>query len=134
MKKNHVMIIDDDNYTIDLYNLIIEMLPQKSLVTTENKALNAMKLLDHLYHHEIERFPDYIMLDIWMPGFHGFDFIKNFQERFPDRNGKTSFIITTSSIIDSDREKAFRFECVKDYVIKPIPSNYIEKLVNEGLP
>ncbi|HKJ78709.1 MAG TPA: response regulator, partial [Prolixibacteraceae bacterium] len=78
-------------------------------------------------------FPDYILLDLRMPEMHGFDFIREFEKSFPQRINKTVFIITTSSVIQKEKDEAFKFESVKEYIVKPIPPDYIEKLVTVGL-
>ncbi len=129
MKKNNILIVDDDNYTIELYNMLISWSPYKKYVITQEHAIQAINYLSDLNTNNPAAFPDYILLDLRMPEMHGFDFIRLFEEKFPDRKSKTSFIITTSSVIKKDKEEAFRFECVKDFIVKPIPGNYIEKLV-----
>ncbi len=129
MKKNHILIVDDDNYTIELYNMLISWSPYKKYVTTQEHAVQAMKYLLDLHLNNPEVFPEYILLDLRMPEMHGFDFIRLFEENFPDRKNKTNFVITTSSVIKKDKEQAFQFDCVKDFIVKPIPGNYIEKLV-----
>ncbi|MFW5820650.1 MAG: response regulator [Bacteroidota bacterium] len=131
MSRKNIMIIDDDEYTIDLYNMMVEMIPANGCVTTE---LNPVKAMDDLkVRNEINDhiFPDYILLDISMPEMNGFDFIEMFLESFPDKKNTTDFIITTSSILEKDKERADSLECVKDFIIKPIPADYIAKLVNQ---
>lgn len=128
MSKKYIMIIDDDEYTIDLYNLMIEWSDYKSYVTTELSALDAMEKLTKLNENDSDRFPDFILLDLRMPEMHGFDFLLKFDEKFPKKN--TEFIITTSSVIQKERDKAYQFERVTDYLIKPIPTDYLGKMVN----
>jgi hypothetical protein len=57
---------------------------------------------------------------------------KNLKSSFPDRKDKTYFIITTSSILKKDKKEAFSFNSVIDYVVKPIPGDYIENLISNG--
>ena len=130
MSKNYILIIDDDNYTVDLYNMMIEWSDYKPYVTTELSALNAMEKLTELDAENPEQFPDFILLDLRMPEKHGFDFIREFSENFPHPKKNTRFIITTSSVIQKEKEIALQFDRVTDYLIKPIPTDYLEQLVN----
>ncbi|HKL31338.1 MAG TPA: response regulator [Tangfeifania sp.] len=130
MSKNHILIIDDDNYTVDLYNMIIEWSDYKPYASTELSALKAMEKLTELDAENPEQFPDYILLDLRMPEMHGFDFIRKFEENFPQPKKNTEFIITTSSVIQKEKEKAFQFKRVTDFLIKPIPTDYLGKLLD----
>lgn len=131
MIKKHILIVDDDNFTIDLYNMLIEWSGSKTYISTEMNALKAMEKLAELEREAPERFPDFILLDLRMPEMHGFEFLQKFEENFPEPKKNTEFIITTSSVIQKEREKAFQFKRVTDYLIKPIPTDYLEKLVNK---
>ena len=131
MTKKNIMIIDDDEYTIDLYSMMVEMMSANGFIKTELNPLKALDDLKRIHESEIDKFPDHILLDISMPEMNGFDFIDRFLKAFPDKKNTTDFIITTSSILEKDKKKADRLECVKDFIIKPIPADYIEKLVNQ---
>lgn len=133
MKKNFVMIIDDDNYTIELYKMMMEWSENKAHVKIELSAAKAMNDLIKLEEENSGRFPDYILLDLRMPEMHGFDFIRKFEQNFPEKGNKTVFVITTSSVINKEKEDAFGFKSVKEFLVKPIPADYIEKLVTEGV-
>ncbi len=130
--KNHLLIVDDDKYTVDIYNMIIGWSDYQSFITTETHPLKAMEKLYGLYQNAPENFPDFILLDLRMPEMHGFDFIRVFKEKFPCQVGKTRFIITTSSVIQKEKEEALKFPEVEDFIIKPIPENYIKNLVTKG--
>ncbi len=130
MSKNHILIVDDDNYTMDLYNMLIEWSGFKTYVSTEMNALKALEKLIELDRETPDRFPDYILLDLRMPEMHGFEFIRKFEENFPNPKKNTEFIITTSSVIQKEKEKAFQFNRVTDFLIKPIPTDFLGELVN----
>lgn len=129
MSKKNIMIIDDDEYTIDLYKMMVEMISANGYVTTELNPKKALSDLKNIHELENDKFPDYILLDISMPEMNGFDFIDRFMELFPDKSNATDFIITTSSILEKDKQKADSLECVKDFIIKPIPADYLGKLI-----
>ncbi len=128
------MIVDDDEFVIEMYKTVIDLMPGKDYAVTEISANEALRKLDKFNRNNAGKFPDYILLDLRMPEMHGFDFIKKFIEKFPDKTDKTDFIITTSSVMKTEKEEASKFSCVKEYLTKPIPFDFIEKIVNEGLP
>jgi CheY-like chemotaxis protein len=127
------MMIDDDNYTIELFRMIVNWTPYGSFFNAEENPVVALGHLKKSYKDISSVFPDYIILDLKMPELSGIEFIREFESCFPEKKGRTIFIISTSSIIKKDREEAFSFECVKDYIIKPLPRDYIEKLIVKGL-
>ena len=77
--------------------------------------------------------PDLIFLDINMPRMNGHEFLKVFTKD----NTRTIPVVVmlTSSDQKQDKEQAFEYKCVKDYLLKPISEDdviAIEKLVAEA--
>jgi two-component system, NarL family, nitrate/nitrite response regulator NarL len=130
--KFNVLMVDDDSFTNELANMVIKWTSLSDHFQVEECASDAITKLSELYHQNSEKFPDYILLDLQMPEIHGFDFIREFERKFPDKKGKTYFIITTSSIMRNDKNEAFTFNSVIDYIIKPLPGDYIENLIMQG--
>jgi CheY-like chemotaxis protein len=126
------MMVDDDTFTNELANMIIKWTPCSGYFQVKEHADEALEVLKKMYYGGSDDFPDYILLDLKMPEIHGFDFIKEFEANFPARKDKTHFIVTTSSILKKDRNKALSFESVIDYIVKPIPGDYIENLIMNG--
>ena len=127
------MMVDDDTFTNELASMVLNWSACSSHFCVREHAGLALQDLEELYEDNSEKFPDYILLDLNMPEMNGFDFIKEFECRFPKKKDKTHFIITTSSILNKDRTEALSFGCVVDYIVKPIPGNYIENLISRGL-
>ncbi len=125
-------MVDDDTFTNELASMVINWSSDASYFSVREHAGEALKELRELYNNNSEKFPDYILLDLKMPEIHGFDFIREFEDSFPERKDKTYFIITTSSILKKDKKEAFSFNCVIDYIVKPIPGDYIENLILKG--
>lgn len=132
MKKYNVMMVDDDTFTNELASMVINWSSDSSYFCVREHAGEALTELRELYNTNSENFPDYILLDLKMPEIHGFDFIREFEDSFPGRKDKTYFIITTSSILKKDKKEAFLFNSVIDYLVKPIPGDYIENLILKG--
>lgn len=125
-------MVDDDKFTNELASMVINWSSYSSYFSVREHADEALKELRELYELKSDKFPDYILLDLKMPELHGFDFIREFESNFPERKDKTYFIVTTSSILKKDKREAFSFDCVIDYVVKPIPGDYIENLITKG--
>jgi CheY-like chemotaxis protein len=132
MKMHYVMMVDDDSYTTELFNMIIDRTPLGKYFVTIEDPKKALENLKELYHGAVGSFPEYILLDLKMPEIEGFEFIREFERNFPERKNKTFFIITTSSIMEKDKREAQLYPSIKDYMIKPIPCNFIEKLITQG--
>jgi response regulator RpfG family c-di-GMP phosphodiesterase len=132
MKKYNVMMVDDDTFTNELASMVIRWTPYADFFQVKEHADEALEVLKKKYYSDSKDFPDYILLDLKMPEIHGFDFIKEFEASFPEKKDKTFFIVTTSSILKKDRNKALSFDSVIDYIVKPIPGDYIENLITNG--
>ena len=62
--------------------------------------------------------PDLILLDINMPGMNGFEFL----DKISTEAGipTLTIVMLTSSGLDDDKKRASDYECVKDYILKPL--------------
>jgi len=125
-------MVDDDTFTNELATMVINWSDFSSHFCVRENAHDALHYLKELNEKNPGNFPDYILLDLNMPEMNGFDFIRQFESQFPTQKDKTHFIITTSSILNKDKKEAFRFDSVIDYLVKPIPGDYIEKLIVKG--
>lgn len=125
-------MVDDDTFTNELASMVINWSSYSSFFCVREHADEALQELRELYEMHSDKFPDYILLDLKMPEIHGFDFIREFEKSFPKKRNKTHFIITTSSILNKDKKEAFSFCSVIDYIVKPIPGDYIENLIIKG--
>ncbi len=133
MTFNQVLMIDDDVLALQLHHMIIgNNSIQKQFFVTKENGLEAIDYLGQLLEADPNSFPKYILLDLNMPEMDGISFLQEFQSRFPEYKDFTEVIILTSSIRKKDKEGAFRYECVKDYIIKPVPEDLVKKLITNG--
>jgi CheY-like chemotaxis protein len=133
MAYNQVMMVDDDVLALELHQMIIgwEEPHRKYSITKEN-GLEAIRYLESLADSNGKPFPKYILLDLNMPEMDGLEFLQEFESRFPVKKDEAEVIILTSSIRKKDKEDAFKYESVKDYIIKPVPEDYVKNLIIKG--
>lgn len=110
------IIIDDEAAA----RLIIEQLCSKvkGLEVVE-KFPNAIQAMKYLNQHEV----DLIFLDIHMPDFNGFDFVQTLKN-------PPNIILTTSD--PKFAIEAFEYDCIIDYLVKPITAERFDKAVQKA--
>lgn len=79
---------------------------------------NAMQAIKYLNQNEV----DVIFLDIHMPDFTGFDFIQTI------KNPPKIILVTSDKNFAFE---AFEYECIVDYLVKPISEERFEKAVQK---
>lgn len=80
---------------------------------------NAIQAIKYLNQHEVEL----IFLDILMPNFNGFDFIETLKKA-------PKIILTTSD--DNFAIQAFEYDCIVDYLVKPITLERFQKAIQKA--
>ncbi|MEN2399328.1 LytTR family DNA-binding domain-containing protein [Flavobacterium sp. MC2016-06] len=109
------IIIDDEEMARAIIEKIIERIPELNLLKEFSNALHAIKYLNQ---NEV----DLIFLDIHMPDFTGFDFIQTLKS-------PPKIILVTS---DKDFAiEAFEYECIVDYLVKPITEDRFLKAIQK---
>ena len=118
----NILLVDDDA-AVNFLNkfLLTDSGISASISVTTNglEALNSIK--------ESRRCPDVIFLDINMPVMDGLGFLEAFKE-YPEYYPQAKVYILTSSLRESDKDKASSYACVADYLEKPLTAEMIEKI------
>ena len=119
------VLIDDSDIDLfiqrrflEVYNFSNELLLYKSA----EEALGWLKNING------EAAPDIIFLDLNMPEIDGFSFLKNFKELPEKIKLKSKIVVLTSSNSSKDREQAFSFKNVIQFITKPLKQTDIEDL------
>jgi len=109
------IIIDDEKFARTVLSTMILKSPDLVLAEEFDNAIDAIKYLND--NHVI----DLIFLDIHMPKFSGFDFIKTL------KNLPQIILVTTDKNFAID---AFNYDCITDYLVKPILQERFDRAIN----
>lgn len=109
------IIIDDELTARTIINQLCSK--AENLVVLEEFS-NAIEAIKYLNKNEV----DLIFLDVHMPGFTGFDFIETLKN-------PPKIILTTSDV--NFAIEAFEYECIVDFLLKPITFERFQKAINK---
>jgi DNA-binding LytR/AlgR family response regulator len=110
------IVIDDEEMARAIIGQMIENTAQLKLV---QEFSNAMQAIKYLNQNEV----DLIFLDIHMPDFTGFDFIQTI------KNPPKVILVTSDKNFAIE---AFEYECIVDYLVKPITEDRFIKAVQKA--
>ncbi|NER17365.1 LytR/AlgR family response regulator transcription factor [Spongiivirga citrea] len=110
------IIIDDEATARAIINHLCNQTPQLNVVSEFPNAIEAIKFLNQ---NEI----DLVFLDIHMPDFTGFDFIQTLKN-------PPKIILTTSDT--NFAIQAFEYDCIVDYLVKPIQLTRFQKAIEKA--
>lgn len=121
--KRTILVVDDDCMVLFIHEAVIE----GSILTADTKYfLSAGAAMEFIASEADIDMRFLIFLDINMPvvdGWQMLDQLLNYQKR------KNIFVVIVSSSIDQmDLERAFSYDMVVDYVVKPLKEEYFEVL------
>ena len=124
-----LVFIDDD--PIDHF-LMKHILHGKNYFDTTTYTLYGSLVLDYIEEHksEPEKLPDMIFVDLNMPVFSGWDFLKRMERMQPEISKDIPVFIISSSLRPDDKAMSSKFSFVQDFVSKPVNSEEIERIVS----
>jgi len=111
------IIIDDEKMARAIIGQLISANKNLNLVSEFSNAIEAIKFLN-------QNKVDLIFLDIHMPNFTGFDLIQTL------KNPPKVILITSDKNFALD---AFEYECIVDYIVKPITPERFNKAVQKAM-
>jgi DNA-binding LytR/AlgR family response regulator len=109
------IIIDDEKFAREVLSVMILKSPDLILVDEFSNAIEAMKFLNN------DNKVDVIFLDVHMPDFSGFDFIKTI------KNPPQIVLVTSDKNFAIE---AFNHDCISDYLVKPILQDRFERAID----
>lgn len=124
MKK--VVLIDDDTVNNFITKLTLERNQLAEVIQECVNGKEGLTYLNALCCESDIRKPDYILLDINMPGIDGWQFLSEYQHLKDDC--KAPVYILTSSDHEDDLDKARLYQEVKGYITKPLMPDKVATL------
>ncbi len=123
---NRLLLIDDD----EIASFLIGKLVKKSQGINEFVVLeNGKEAVDYLSSlRDDDDFPEIIFVDLDMPVLNGYEFLEIYQKEFWPDHPATQVIMVTSSSRKLDCNKAMQYDCLVDFIFKPVTKEYIEEL------
>lgn len=111
------IIIDDEKLA---RSIIKALCNEKEAINVVGEFPNALQAIKYLNENKV----DLIFLDIHMPDFTGFDFVKTLKN-------PPQIILTTSD--PQFAIEAFQYDCIVDYLLKPITAERFDKAIEKSL-
>jgi CheY-like chemotaxis protein len=121
-----VFIVDDDPVFQIVLNLGISQTGLPKELKTFN---NGKEAIDYLDRQKIVKGNMLVFLDINMPVMNGWDFLDELQGKIYKK--QVAVIVTSTSTLTEDRNRAHKYPQVLFYQEKPIKLNLIKSLVEE---
>ena len=112
------IIIDDEQLARTIISQMVSNEDGLFIKEEFSNAVEAIKFLNMANHSA-----DLIFLDIHMPNFNGFDFIKTI------KNPPAVILVTSDKNFAIE---AFEYSCIVDYLVKPITQDRFTKAVNKA--
>jgi CheY-like chemotaxis protein len=120
-----ICLIEDDPIQIFLLQKFFEYLTINNAVIIYKDGKEAYDMLKARLDSG-ERMPDYILLDINMPIWDGWQFLAEFH-KLPGCKAIPTYILTSSSS-DWDRKQADKFNLANQYIVKPIQLDQLKAI------
>lgn len=126
-----IAIIDDDNLFRHILKAQIAKIKSLDDVLLFENGEQAISYMDDALTKEDSLIPKLIFLDINMPVMNGWEFLDSFGKFKNEIKEQITIFIVTSSANDQDQQKANQYSDVTKYVVKPITSDILEKILSE---
>jgi two-component system nitrate/nitrite response regulator NarL len=120
------VLIDDSDIDLFIQRRFLEVYNFSDQLTQYKSAEEALRWLEKLNGHEPA--PDVIFLDLNMPEVDGFSFLNTFRNLPKKIVEKSKIVVLTSSNSAKDREQAFSFSNVVQFITKPLKQSDIDEL------
>lgn len=126
-----VWLIDDDPLANFLSEKIIKICQLATQVFTFTTIESALYFLNQAAGEESVALPDYIFLDINMPGLDGWNFLDSFAELPEAAKTKCSLYILSSSIDKEDKRRTEQHSDACGFISKPLSEEDLKRIIRQ---
>ncbi len=131
-----IIVVDDDEVDRYLVKRAVTKWDRSCKVIEVADGENIITMVEDpaLFHRETDGQgqPAVVLLDINMPGLNGFDVLDAIQQRFAEDEERRSMVVVmmfTSSDNVQDQERALSYDFVKDYIVKPLDGDDLNRII-----
>ncbi len=115
----NILLVDDDDVAVEWVTRCLNKYNVSFNVEVADDGQSALDILQKKHKTNEQNMPDFILLDLNMPGMNGFEFLKKIRSN-PALASTVVFVLTTSDD-NSDRAKAYN-ENIAGYLLKDATS------------
>ncbi len=126
------LLIDDDEIDTFINQKMLEITNFAKHIVVKNKASQAIEFLQ-ANSTEPEFLPEYIFLDLNMPGMDGFEFLDEFEKLPPSCHDKTKIIILSVTEDSDALKRALGNKHVFKQVNKPLMKQSLTDLLEAAI-
>ncbi|NQY67258.1 MAG: response regulator [Flavobacteriales bacterium] len=119
----NILLIEDDETTRFIMSRLLKKMDQVGHI---GYASNGEIGLTYL--KEQKTAPDIILLDVNMPVMDGFQFLEEYQSIEKNKKAKVVILMVTTSLLESDLDKAMSNPNVKECIAKPVSEENMNTL------
>lgn len=126
----NIWIIDDDEIFLFTAKKFIEQKNAADICFSFSNGYEAITAIRNCIA-DGEDLPQIVLLDINMPVMNGWEFLDEFHKLGEDVKNKIHLYILSSSIYVNDIERSREYKEVKDYIVKPLNKDVIDRLFEQ---
>ena len=124
---NNYLLVDDDPIFLFLHEHMIRIADPSSTIMTMLSSVKAVDYIDNLIQTG-QKMPDCILVDLNMPEMNGFAFLEYCSQHMAGPMSNVHVYMVTSSLYESDREKALSFSFIKGFREKPLSKEIVTEM------
>lgn len=129
-KLNCVLLIDDDEPTNFLNQIIIESAGCADQIKTMQSGEEALDYLTHKCNcNGAPPCPDLIFLDINMPAMNGWEFLERYRKLSDQNKGKVMIVMLTTSLFPEDKLHAKEIPEISAFENKPLTEEKLDNIL-----
>jgi CheY-like chemotaxis protein len=122
-----ILLIEDNEIDAFITERVLSRKKIAASIVVKSNGHEGIDYLDELEKRHLP-FPEIIFLDLNMPHMDGFAFLELFRTYTRDLIDKTCIVILSSSSDPKDMHRAKRYRNVKEYLVKPLTNDRVERI------